>query len=256
MEHGISGTDDRWRKPVLHHYHLSSIIFHLRSIFTAPSPNNQLPLKKAKRMKKFFAIFFAIIIIAAGYIYFTYFRGGKKAPKGPKPVPMAVSKHSTGFNASVKVAITAYYDLSEALVNWNLEATNQHALALAKSLDSLKIDELKADTTGIYETALDPLGNAKAEASTILVASDWEARRRAFKNLSENIRLLMIVVKYDQEKLYWQECPMAFNGDEAANWLSPTVDVRNPYLGTSHPKYKASMLECGAPKDTINFMGK
>ena len=205
-------------------------------------------------MKKFFAIFFAIILIGAGYIYFTYFRGGKKIPKGPKPVPMAVSKHSNDFNLSVKQAISNYYQLSEAFVNWNEEATKQHALALAKSLDSLRIDELKSDTTGLYETALDPLGNAKAEASTILVAGDWEARRRAFKNLSENIRLLMIVVKYDQEKLYWQECPMAFNGDEAANWLSPTIEVRNPYLGTQHPEYKATMLECGAPRDTINFM--
>ncbi|MCR6720799.1 MAG: DUF3347 domain-containing protein [Chitinophagaceae bacterium] len=207
-------------------------------------------------MKKFFAIFFAILILATGYIYFTYFKGGKKAPKGPKPVPMAVSTHSAEFNQSVKNTIATYYDLSEALVNWNEEATNQQALALTKSLDSLRVDELKNDTTGIYETALDPLSSAKAEASTILVAGDWEARRRAFQNLSENLRLLMIVVKYDQEKLYWQECPMAFNGNEAAHWLSPTEAVRNPYLGTSHPEYKGTMLTCGAPKDTINFMKK
>lgn len=205
-------------------------------------------------MKKFFAIFFAIILIGAGYIYFTYFKGGKKNPKGPKPVPMAVSKHSDVFNASVKEALADYYSLSEALVNWNLEATNSSAKELALALDSLRIDELKQDTTGIYESAIDPLSNAKLEASNILVAADWDARRRAFQTLSDNLRLLFIVVKYDQEKMYWQECPMAFNDSEAANWLSPTKEVRNPYLGTQHPVYKDGMLHCGAPKDTINFM--
>lgn len=205
-------------------------------------------------MKKFFAIFFAIIIIGAGYIYFAYFKGGKKSPKGPKPVPMAVSAHSSEFNASVKNSIDAYYQLSEAFVNWDEESVKKHSLVLANLLDSLKIDELKSDTTGIYETALDPLGNAKAEASTILVSEDWEARRRSFQNLSENLRLLMIVVKYDQEKLYWQECPMAFNDTETAHWLSPSTEVRNPYLGLKHPKYKGTMLACGAPKDTINFL--
>lgn len=205
-------------------------------------------------MKKFFAIFFAIIIIGAGYIYFTYFRGGKKAPKGPKPVPMAVSKHSASFNSSVQEALDAYYDLSEALVEWNEASSSAAAAKLHTALDSLKVEELKVDTTGIYESALDPLANARQAVAAIESGTDWEPRRRAFMNLSENLRLLMIVVKYDQAKLYWQECPMAFNDTEAAYWISPTADVRNPYLGLKHPKYKDGMLECGSPKDSLNFM--
>ncbi|MBO9657999.1 MAG: DUF3347 domain-containing protein, partial [Chitinophagaceae bacterium] len=58
------------------------------------------------------------------------------------------------------------------------------------------------------------------------------------------------------EKIYWQECPMAFGEDQSGFWLSKTDSVRNPYLGTSHPKYKDGMLHCGAPKDTINFAGR
>jgi hypothetical protein len=72
--------------------------------------------------------------------------------------------------------------------------------------------------------------------------------------LSEDLRLLFIVVKYDREKLYWQECPMAFGDDKPGNWLSKTVAVRNPYLGNKHPEYHDKMLGCGEPKDTINFI--
>lgn len=205
-------------------------------------------------MKKFFAIFFAIIIIGAGYIYFTYFQGGKKGPRGPKPVPVAVSKHSPAFNASVQQVLDQYFALSEALVNWEAADVNAAGEKLKSALDSLKIDELKSDTTGIYESALDPVSNARGSLDALLAAGDWEPRRRAFRDLSENLRLLIIVVRYDQGKLYWQECPMAFNDSEPANWLSPTENVRNPYLGTQHPKYKDEMLECGAPRDTLNFM--
>jgi hypothetical protein len=39
-----------------------------------------------------------------------------------------------------------------------------------------------------------------------------------------------------------------------ATGLAGYDSVRNPYLGTNHPQYKATMLNCGGPKDTINFM--
>ena len=205
-------------------------------------------------MKKVFAILAVLIILFAGTIYFIYFRGGKRGPRGPKPVPMAVSKHSPGFNQSVKTLLKSYYDMSEAFVNWDSAGVNRFAEQLKLGLDSLRLDELKVDTTGIYESALDPLNNARAETVGILSNSSLDMKRTALNNLSENIRLLLIVVKYDQEKLYWQECPMAFGADRPGNWLSQTAVIRNPYLGTRHPAYKDDMLVCGETKDTLNFM--
>ncbi|MBP7557868.1 MAG: DUF3347 domain-containing protein [Chitinophagaceae bacterium] len=204
-------------------------------------------------MKKFFAILLLIIIVGAGSIYLIYFRGGKRNPKGPKPVPMAVSKHSDAFNTSVQQVLAAYYGLSEALVNWDTASSTAKGTALLLALDSLRLDELKADTTGIYQSAADPLQNARAATQTLLQAANLEARRHAFQNISENIRLLIIVVRYDREKLYWQECPMAFGEDEAANWLSKSPEIRNPYLGLHHPDYKDGMLGCGETKATIDY---
>jgi hypothetical protein len=204
-------------------------------------------------MKKVFAILGILLLLFAGYIWYA-FKGGKKRVKGPKPVSLAVSKHSPVFNQSVQSVLDAYYNISEAFVNWDTTAITMRGNELKTALDSLKIEELKVDTTGIYESALDPLANSKNETANILKEPSLDTKRTAFNNLSENLRLLFIVVKYDQGKLYWQECPMAFGEDQPGYWLSKTDAVRNPYLGTSHPKYKDGMLKCGGPKDTINFM--
>lgn len=204
-------------------------------------------------MKKVFAVLGILVVVLAAYLWYS-FKGGKKREKGPKPVALTVSKHSPVFNASLQEALDAYYGLSEAFVTWDTAAISRQGNSLQVALANVQLDELKEDTTGIYETALDPLANAKNETANIISNTSIDAQRTAFNNLSENLRLLFIVVKYDQGKLYWQECPMAFGDERPGFWISKTDDVRNPYLGTSHPKYKDGMLKCGGPKDTINFM--
>jgi hypothetical protein len=205
-------------------------------------------------MKRVLAILGILLLAFAGYIYFTYFRAGKRQPKGPKPVALAVSKHSDSFNQSIQTILDDYYAISEAFVNWDTATVDKNTVMLKASLNNLKIDELKVDTTGIYESVLDPLANAKMAADSILANPAIDNKRVSFNNLSDNLRQIFIVVKYDANKLYWQECPMAFGEDKPGNWLSKTDAVRNPYLGLKHPQYKDKMLECGAPKDTLNFM--
>ncbi|MEO5562361.1 MAG: DUF3347 domain-containing protein [Chitinophagaceae bacterium] len=205
-------------------------------------------------MKRILAILGILLLALVAFVWFFYFRSGKKRPKGPEPVPLAVSKHSDTFNQSVQSLLDAYYAMSEGLVNWDTVAVNKQAAELKTSLDNLKIDELKVDTTGIYESILDPLANAKAAVATILSDPSIVNKRVSFNSLSENLRLVFIVVKYDANKLYWQECPMAFGDGKPGNWLSKTDAVRNPYMGNKHPDHKSNMLQCGGPKDTINFM--
>lgn len=198
-------------------------------------------------MKRILAILGILLLAFAGYIWFAYFRGGKRAPKGPKPVALTVSKHSDTFNQSIQSILDDYYAMSEGFVKADISTIDKNATALRTSLEGLRIEELKIDTTGIYESVLDPLANAKTAASAILADSSIDNKRVSFNALSENLRLVFIVVKYDANKLYWQECPMAFGEDKPGNWLSQTDAVRNPYMGLK-------MLTCGGPKDTINFM--
>jgi hypothetical protein len=197
----------------------------------------------------------AILLLLVGVIRYAFFPSvGNPRHSGPDPVPLAVSKHSPSFNQSIQSVLNAYYGLSESLVIWDTTQADKYAGDLKLALDSLKIEELKVDTTGIYESALDPVANAKSAATTILSDPSIDNKRVAFNSLSENLRLLFIVVKYDAAKLYWQECPTAFGEDRPGNWLSKTDVVRNPYQGLYDPKYKGDRLQCGGPKDTINFM--
>lgn len=205
-------------------------------------------------MKKILAILGILLLLFVGYIWFFYFRGRKSHDKGPKPKPIAVSKHTPGFNSSADSVLNAYYSMTEAFVNWDTAAVNKNAAELKMTLDNLRVSDLQKDTV-IYETSLLFLENAKAETNNILQQTPIDKKREALNNLTDNLRTLFITVKYDQGKIYYQECPMAFNnGQTPGYWLSPAKEVRNPYMGTKHPEYKDKMLECGGPKDTINFI--
>ncbi len=197
---------------------------------------------------------FAILLLVIGLLQFYIFsKSGSSNDAGPKPPPLTVSKHSEAFNTSMGVLLTAYYGMTEGFVNWDTITISKFGNQLKLALDSLKMEDVKKDSL-IYQTALDPYNNAKTELDAILADPSIAEKRGSLNILSDNIRNLLVIVKYDQAKVYWQECPMAFDGDRPGNWLSPTDKVRNPYLGTKDPQYGNSMLECGGPKDTINFI--
>ena len=205
-------------------------------------------------MKKVLIVLVVLVLIAAGYLAWAFkFKTGSKGPKGPEPIPLAVSKHSDSFNQSAQDLLQQYYDMTEAFVNWDSVKVAATATSLKNALDNLKIDELQQDTL-IYQSALDPLANAKAQTDLIISEPSLAQKRVALNTLTDNIMQLMVTIKYDRAKMYLQECPMAFGEDHAGIWLSRSDSVRNPYMGLKHPEYKASMLECGGPKDTINFM--
>lgn len=199
-------------------------------------------------MKKVFLILLVLILIAAGYLLWVFkLRPSSRGPKGPDPVPLAVSKHSDAFNSSVQSMLNAYYSLAGAFAKADTAAISRYGAELKTALDSVRIDELKKDTTGIYESALDPLNMARSEAGNILSNPALDARRTAFSSLSENLRLLFIVSRFDRDKIYWQECPTAFGEDQSGFWLSPRDSSLSPYAGGPN---------CGGVKDTINFIGK
>lgn len=201
-------------------------------------------------------IFFAILLLLGGLIrFFVFGSGGGTNNSGPKPPPLAVSKHSDEFNSSVEKLLESYYKMTEGFVNWDTSAINTSGNELKAALDNLKLDEIKKDTL-IYETALDPYRNAVRELSAILADPSLAEKRGSLNILSDHIRNLLVIVQYDRAKVYWQECPMAFDEDKPGNWLSKTKEVRNPYLGTKDPKYGDKMLDCGGPKDTINFVAE
>jgi hypothetical protein len=156
-----------------------------------------------------FTMLFAILLLMIGIVRFLFFAGGGSKDSGPKPESLHVSKHSEAFNNSMSAVLNAYYKMTEGFVNWDTVVINSSGKEMQWALDSLKIEELNKDTI-IYQTALDPYAHAKAELDAILADPSIAEKRGSLNILSDNLRNLLVIVKYDREKIYWQECPMAF----------------------------------------------
>ncbi len=193
----------------------------------------------------------AIFLLLGGVIRYLFFTGGSVRNSQAKAIPLVVSKHSDLFNQSADSTLDAYFNMIEGFVNSDTVTINRYGTQLKQALDNFRIDELQKDTI-IYMTALDPLANAKVEAGSIISDPDMNEKRGSLNILSDNLRNLLVIVKYDRAKIYWHECPVAFNDENPGNWLSRSLEVRNPYLGPQS-KYEVGSKEYGGARDTINF---
>jgi len=170
------------------------------------------------------------------------------------PAGMAESRHSTAFNQSVQAALQTYYNLTEAFVNWDSVAATRLANDLGAKLDSLSLNSMK-DSAAINTAPGTSIADAKNDLSAMTAANDITAKRRALNSFTDHFYRFLNAAQYDRQKLYLQECPMAFNVEEPGVWLSPADSIRNPYLGLHHPRYGKGMLECGDNKEVLNFTG-
>ena len=200
-------------------------------------------------MRTIFIIIISAVLAAAVWFFFLY----KKNDEGPKQKPISVSKNSAPFNQSVSDMMNAYYDLTEAFVNWDSVAIPKNGSLLRQKLDSLRLSEIRKDSTDFFETANSIVENARMDAAVIASDSSMLTKRHSLNSLSQNIYDFLRTVRYDQSKLFLQECPMAFNDTDPGVWLSKADSIRNPYLGLHHPHYGRGMINCGNTKDTLNF---
>lgn len=146
--------------------------------------------------------------------------------------------------------VSAYYSLKDALVEADTLLADKTAAEFLKLTDSLKVAEMLTDSSLVngIETYR---GNISAETKGLIGETDITEKRRAFSMISQNLLPLLQEVNYTATPVYQQICPMAFNDDEKAYWLSNSREIMNPYLGKKHPKYKAGMLHCGELGDSL-----
>lgn len=205
-------------------------------------------------MKKFLIALLVIGAIAF-VIYWLRSAKPKDTTENKEPVPLAINDKSDAFRSAFGNLMTSYYGLRDAFVNWDTVAVNKAALAVQAQADSLPLNELKADSN-IVETARSFSMSVSSEAKGIIGETKLDQKRRSFYTMSENLYNLIRTVQYSGEVIYHQHCPMAFNDTEEAYWLSNSNEIVNPYLGKSHPKYKAGMLHCGDIADSLDFRKK
>lgn len=206
-------------------------------------------------MKRFLLV--VVLLLIAGLLVwkFAFQKDSKSSEPGPEP--LAVSKHSAEFNQSMQAMMSTYYQMSEALVNWDSAAVNASSSAFKSAVDSLRLDEMKKDSA-LYPTVNTQWEALKTEIEGLISDQGWAEKRASFNMLSQQVFDLLRIVRYDVEKVYFQECPMALNNYEtSAYWLSKQAEDnerRNPYLGLKDPKYGKGMLKCGETRDSINYV--
>lgn len=205
-------------------------------------------------MKKFLIalLVLGVIVFAVYMIYPMINPKRKDTTENQEPVPLSVTSKSDAFRTSFSSLMTAYYTMKDAFVNWDTAGVHKAALQVQQLADSLPYQEMQADSS-IVETARSFSMSVSAEAKGVLGETDITQKRHSFNVLSENLYNLIRTVRYGGEVVYHQRCPMAFNDNDEAYWLSNSSEIMNPYLGTSHPKYKAGMLHCGEVVDSIDF---
>ncbi len=121
--------------------------------------------------------------------------------------------------------VNAYLPLKDAFVASNATETQKLAGELARIITNEALQSLKTDAEQIQQ------------------ATDIEAQRLSFYQLSA--KLFMLIKNYggNKQALHQQYCPMAF-GDQGAFWLSNKLEIRNPYFGDK-------MLTCGMVNETL-----
>jgi Cu(I)/Ag(I) efflux system membrane fusion protein len=167
--------------------------------------------------------------------------------------PLAAGKNSAAFNQSFDKMLNAYFALRDGLVDYDTVKANAASRELAQHADNLAINEITNDSTGaVRETAKNFAGTVSGSAKGLVGETELEKKKREFQMISDAMYDLVRTVKYDQQKIYHQHCPMAF-GEEDAYWISTSPEIINPYLGKQHPKYKSGMLHCGDITDSLDF---
>ncbi|HSF46350.1 MAG TPA: DUF3347 domain-containing protein [Chitinophagaceae bacterium] len=167
-------------------------------------------------------------------------------PAQPKTVQVGAAT-----TASINKMLSAYYQVKDALVEYDTSAANQAAAALVVAADSVNIKEVTDST--LASTLQNFSGSIASEARALMLETDLGEKKRSFSMISENLYPLLQSVQYNETVIYHQMCPMAFNDNETAFWLSDNREVVNPYLGKKHPKYASGMLHCGEVKDSLAY---
>lgn len=170
---------------------------------------------------------------------------GSEKKAGEASADKTITNANAGLHSSFEMLMAGYYELKDALVASDTSKANSAAQKIVLAADSLNLEELKAiDSNNVLvPTVQQYSGTISAEAKGLLGEAGLEAKRKEFQMITGNLYELARTIRYDKQRIYLINCPMAFD-NEGADWLNPSPEIRNPYFGDK-------MLTCGSVKDSL-----
>lgn len=151
------------------------------------------------------------------------------------------SELSEGFRSNGNAVIVQYFKLKNVLVNDQLTPSKTAATELIQLLAKLQGTDLNRSEKTIWEGFSKNLNKVAVQLKN---AKDLTELRENFELLSTEVILLTENYGVNQDLIFKDYCPMAFN-NKGAYWLSETKEITNPYFG-------ASMLACGEVKQSYS----
>jgi hypothetical protein len=193
-----------------------------------------------------------VIVVVLGSCFYWFFIKNKHKQDQPKEQPISLKKHSSAFNDNINKVVNCYLLLKDAFIEADTIQIKAKAVDFIDAVHQIDTSEFKKDTAAVFETIMATIVDVRSNAESILNQTDITEMRRDFSSLTEMMfPVFFNAIQYEGPTLYLQNCPMAFNDTESANWISKTKEIMNPYMGKKHPKYQSGMLNCGEIIDTI-----
>ncbi len=139
--------------------------------------------------------------------------------------------------------LQSYYGLKDALTADNAAAADDHAHQLISEISLFPFSgDLDSLLSAEIQALLIPMDSA-LRAIVAVKDESCEYKRIAFRQVSDNLLLVIQAAGLQHITIYRQYCPMAFN-DRGAYWLSEYSEIKNPYFGRK-------MAECGEISDIL-----
>jgi flagellar basal body-associated protein FliL len=204
-------------------------------------------------IKKILLIVLVLLLALAGYVWYQFSTNKGGGFNGDQAKKLEIKSSTSLFDEGIKAMLASYFNLKEAFVNADTTNAKAACNTMIKAIDSIKLEELQKDTSGLITTIQPLLNDVKSNAVSLMAQTSIKEMRKDFNQVNQQMYSLLKAINYKGEKIYWQNCPMAFDGDKEAYWLdTKTGDARtNPYLGKNDPEHGSNMLHCGEDKDSI-----
>jgi hypothetical protein len=199
-------------------------------------------------MKKAFLLIL-VLALALGITYLVLHKSDSDSNKTVEKDPaLLVGSKTSAFNKSIASVLTDYFELSDAFFNADTARISVAAKKLSVSVDSIRFDQFKADSSLIL-TAVSVAQSIPSEITGLLGEKTMEEKKREFNMITADLYSLVRAVKYDGNVMYYMSCATAFADSTEGNWLSNTTTISNPYTG----KDKPGAAICGEIKDSLRF---
>jgi hypothetical protein len=176
----------------------------------------------------------------------------ESTPQTTKDIPLKTVSLDAATTAELSSLLSAYEGLRDGLVEYDSVQVDTLAIQLSARLEGISFARLSDSAVSNRLTA--HLKDMATATASVPAEKTLEGKKRRFSDLSNAFYALLQQAEFDQSVVYRQTCPMAFNDNEAASWVSRSAEIMNPYLGRKHPKYASGMLHCGEITDSVRFI--